>query len=121
MQTGVPDTGFLLDLDPELGALLRGEREERARRELQVPLRAIGRGTLDPADLLTPCLADVGVLIVSGLVVRQTDIHREPSGELLGPGDLIRPSLEEPSLGDFEGTPHWLALSPRTVSPLGMP
>jgi|tagenome__1003787_1003787.scaffolds.fasta_scaffold20943939_3 CRP/FNR family cyclic AMP-dependent transcriptional regulator len=121
MQTGVPDTGFLLDLDPELGALLRGEREERARRELQVPLRAIPRGTLDPAALLTPSPADVGVLIVSGLVMRQTDIHREPSGELLGPGDLIRSVPDEASLGGFEGSPQWLALSPLTVSPLGMP
>src|SRR3954452_6621544 len=121
MFNSASDTAPLLDLDPELGSLLRGEREERARRELQVPLRAIGRGTLDPAALLTPCAADVGVLVVSGLVMRQTDIHREPSGELLGPGDLIRPAPEETSLGGFEGQPQWLALSPLTVSPLGMP
>ena len=115
------DTEPLLDLDPELGALVRGERVEGARRDLQVLLRALPRGAFDPGALLTRSAADIGVLLVSGVVMRQTDIHREPSGELLGPGDLICPTRHDAPLEGFEGDTQWLALTPLKVSPLGKP
>ncbi len=114
-------TQSLLDLDPELGTLLRGERVQRATRDLQVRPHPLPRGDLDPAALLTRSAADIGVLIVSGIVLRQTDIHGEPSGELLGPGDLIRPAPDEAPSGGFEGTTSWLALRPLKVAPIGTP
>jgi|tagenome__1003787_1003787.scaffolds.fasta_scaffold20914848_2 CRP/FNR family cyclic AMP-dependent transcriptional regulator len=115
------DTEALLDLDPELGALVRGERVERARRDLQVQLRAIPRGPFDAGALLTRSAADIGVLIVSGVVMRQTDIHREPSGELLGPGDLVRPTPRDAPVDSFQGDTQWLALTPLKVAPIGTP
>ena len=114
-------TESLLDLDPELGTLIRGERVQRATRDLQVQLHALPRGDLDPAALLTRSAADIGVLIVSGIVMRQADIHGEPSGELLGPGDLIRPAPDEAPSAGFEGDTKWLALRPLQVVPIGTP
>ena len=76
---------------------------------------------MDPAALLAPSAANVGVLIVSGVIVRQIAIDREPSAELLGPGDLIRPDPDAPPERGFGGDVRWHALTPLVVSPMGMP
>src|SRR5689334_20565257 len=83
--------GVLLDLDPDLGRLLSGERATAARRDIQIPLRKLAPGAFDPHALLTPSTANVGVLVISGVAIREVAIDRTPSAELLGSGDLIRP------------------------------
>ena len=108
----------LLDLDPDLGCLLREERAVAARRDLQVSSYDIARGDWEPARHVAPVPSAIGLLVVSGIAARQLVINGEPSAELLGAGDIIR-SWQGDDASDALGCDvRWSALSPLTVSPL---
>ncbi len=101
----------LLDHDPDLGALLRDEREASARRDVQVELHEIASGDWRPEAHLSASRCAMGLLVISGAVVREITVDDQPSAELLGPGDLIRtaPQDDPPSAG---GEATWTALTP---------
>jgi len=81
----------LLELDPDLGALLDPERFEHARSLLRAPVVALEAGWLDAADP-----ADPGLLIVRGVMTRAiVSGNAVAATELLGPGDLLRPRAEQ--------------------------
>ncbi len=108
----------LLDLDPDLGCLLREERAVAAHRDLQVSSHEVARGDWEPARHLAPVPSAIGLLVVSGIAARQLVINGEPSAELLGAGDIIR-SWQGDDAPDALGCDvRWSALSPLTVSPL---
>jgi CRP-like cAMP-binding protein len=110
----------LLDHDPDLGALLRDEREASARRDVQVGVHEIAGGEWNPAAHLSAARCAIGLLIISGAVVREITIDDQPSAELLGPGDLIRttPQDDPASAG---GDITWTALTPCLLCPLDAP
>jgi CRP/FNR family transcriptional regulator, cyclic AMP receptor protein len=110
--------GALLDLDPDLGTLLSGERATAAQRDIRIPLRTLAPGEFDPDALMTPCAANVGVLVISGVVIREVAIDHTSSAELLGSGDLIRPV--DPTLDGVACGISWSALTPVVVSPMGL-
>jgi hypothetical protein len=114
-----PGRQTLLDLDPELGAMLREERAEAARRDVLVAVEPVARGGFAPAAYLTPAPANIGLLIVSGAAACQLSVHGHQSAELFGPGDLIRPDDEHEHRETLEWAMQWTALSPLTVAVLG--
>jgi len=114
-----PGRQALLDLDPELGALLREERAEAARREVLITVHQIGRGAFVPAGYLTPAPASIGLLVVSGVAACQLSVDGHQSTELFGPGDLIRPDDEHERPETLEWALQWTALGPLTVAALG--
>jgi hypothetical protein len=81
----------LLDVDPDLGALLDAARREQAQRELIVRGHCLPIGPWDVSRLANATVQDIGLLIVTGVVARELLIGDQVSTELLGPGDLIRP------------------------------
>jgi len=81
----------LLDLDPGLAELLPPDRRQLAGRSLYVDVRHISRGPLDLARLHAVSPANIGFLLVDGMVSREVILGDTVSAELLGPGDLIRP------------------------------
>src|SRR3954463_3328792 len=81
---------LLLQADPEL---VRGLDQRRAREAAQrLYARAIelprGRGT--DAKTVNGGSRPIGVLVLSGLLVREASVGDHPSAELRGPGDLLR-------------------------------
>jgi CRP/FNR family cyclic AMP-dependent transcriptional regulator len=91
----------LLDLDPDLGALLPEPRRTAARTELAVWVLRLARGSWAGGELRSSSPGHVGLLLVHGAIAREVALADTVSTELLGPGDLIRPWSPAP-------TPHLL-------------
>ena len=107
----------LLDVDPDLGALVPEDRREAARRELDVEVHRLGQGPWSVGgDGANP--QHVGLLLLEGVISREVVVSDTVSTELLGPGDVIRPwSMQEaPSL--LQLTIRWNALTESRVAVL---
>ena len=97
----------LLDADPELGQLLRGERLVEARRELVCRVHSPDRGPWDAERLRTAGPEHVGLLLLDGVVAREVVLEDNVSAELLGPGDLVRPWQAEPPAQLIRADVRW--------------
>jgi CRP/FNR family transcriptional regulator, cyclic AMP receptor protein len=83
----------LLDVDPELGDLLRAERRELAAEELVVEVRRARVGAW-PEPLIGDRPDEPGLLILGGVLSLEVGLEERASLELLGPGDLVRPPAQ---------------------------
>ena len=81
----------LLDLDPDLGQLLEGDRLEAARRDLRVALHSLEPGPWEVDKLSGASPEHVGLLVIEGVLAREVLVSDTVSTELLGPGDVVRP------------------------------
>jgi CRP/FNR family cyclic AMP-dependent transcriptional regulator len=107
----------LFDLDPELGAALRGEERARARSELRVRVHSRRRGPWNMAwEAATPT---VGVLILDGVIASDTLLEDIVSTELLGPGDILRPWPLDEAERLLDGHARWTVLADCRVAVLG--
>jgi CRP/FNR family transcriptional regulator, cyclic AMP receptor protein len=91
------DVARLLDVDPELGGLLSGERRELAEHEFVVRVRRVPVGPW-PEPLNGHRRDRPGMLILTGVLALELALEERLSIELLGPGDLVRfwqPNWEE--------------------------
>jgi CRP/FNR family cyclic AMP-dependent transcriptional regulator len=86
----------LLDVDPDL--LVGGGVEDRAtlRSELTVPVYRITSGAM-PAPPRSSEDAQIGYLVLKGLLLYEVSVCGRVTAELLGPGDVIRPWAREDS------------------------
>jgi CRP/FNR family transcriptional regulator, cyclic AMP receptor protein len=92
-------TVALLDVDPDLGARMTPERFAMARQEIRAISVVLRRGEWSAGELGPLNGANVGFLVLEGVLAREIVLEDIVSTELLGPGDFIRPwSDEEPSL-----------------------
>jgi CRP-like cAMP-binding protein len=107
----------LLDQDPDLEALLRDERAASARRDVQTSVHQVGCGEWFPKAQLAASPCTLGLLVISGAIVREIAVRDHPSAELLGPGDLIRTAADESAGGEA----RWTALTPCVLCPLDAP
>ena len=80
----------LLDVDPELARGLDPRRAREASQRLYARAIDIPRGRWNPGGSLIDGTRPIGLLILSGVLVREATVGDHPSAELLGPGDLIR-------------------------------
>jgi CRP/FNR family transcriptional regulator, cyclic AMP receptor protein len=81
----------LLELDPDLGQLLSGERLEAAQHELRVAVHTVDPGPWDVGKLSGASPEHVGLLVLDGILAREVLVSDTVSTELLGPGDVVRP------------------------------
>jgi CRP/FNR family transcriptional regulator, cyclic AMP receptor protein len=110
------DVVEVLDVLPELHDQLSDDRREAARRTLRARALQIRRGRW--AGLQDAALTDggLGFLVLDGAIVRCVTAAHRTSGELLGPGDLLRPGQDgklEPPFGVF-----WRAVTDTRVAAL---
>jgi len=92
----------LLDLIPE-------DRLPAARRALRARTMLIRKGRWDADPDAQQLTGGIGFLIVEGALIRCVSAAHRTSGELLGPGDLVRPDhdiADELSFGTY-----WRAIS----------
>lgn len=93
-RAGAKKTFPLLELDPALGTGLEGDARQKATTQLRAPLLVLERGEWDPPRLLEES-RPLGLLVISGLIVRHVEVAGARCAELLGAGDLIRPWQED--------------------------
>lgn len=105
----------LLRLDPDLAQLLTPERLVQAQLDLRVNVLAVEAGGWDPRHAGAPCPADIGVLVLSGVIMRELCVHETPSGELFGPGDIIR-AIPSASTELLERSVRWDVLERASVA-----
>jgi hypothetical protein len=81
----------LLEVDPELGRDLAPDAFEAAASGLVARTLEIPRGRWDVEAAWTETKAELGLLIVEGVLLSEVSVDPRTSLELLGPGDLVRP------------------------------
>ena len=86
-----PDTIALLDFEPALGRLLNPERAQRARSELVARVTTLPAGPWADRRACGVATEHVGLLVVDGVLARETVLADIVSTHLLGPGDVARP------------------------------
>lgn len=109
-------TMSLLEVDPDLGALVPPERREAARTELRVEILHMPEGPWNASPGANPW--HVGLLLLDGVIAREVVVSDTVSTELLGPGDVLRPwsIIDAPSL--LQQTIRWRALTEGRVAVL---
>jgi CRP/FNR family transcriptional regulator, cyclic AMP receptor protein len=100
----------LLDADPELGEGVAPEELERARHQLVCGVIHIPAGKWDAPAALDGVRAALGLLVIDGLLLRDLDLGRRASTEVLGAGDLLRPWDADDTLEDLPLTARWNVL-----------
>ncbi len=109
----------VLDADPDLGTNLVGERFEQARQALVARTEGVPRGPWRPDTEGGPdANGGIGVLLLEGVVVRRLSLGHRSCAELLGAGDLLRPSQDGYSelLAPF--TVSWRVIDPLMLAHL---
>jgi len=101
----------LLELDPDLGQLLDGERLEAAKHDLRVAVRALDAGAWDVARLSAASHGHVGMLVLDGVLASEVLVADTVSTELLGPGDVVRPWRLHDGAGLLRHSVRWSVLS----------
>ena len=116
----MPDTGCgsiqLLNVDPDLAR----ELDPRRAREAGAPaLRTVDRDPARPLDARPRLLEGtrpIGLLVLEGLLVRETTVAEHPSAELLGPGDVLR-AWDDPDHEELlPRTIEWTAMTATRVA-----
>jgi CRP/FNR family transcriptional regulator, cyclic AMP receptor protein len=107
----------LLDLDPDLGALLPDDRLDAAHRELEVEVYRLPEGPWD-AGGDGPNPEHVGLLLIEGVIARDVVVSDTVSTELLGPGDVVRPWSVHESPALLRLLVRWNALTESRVAVL---
>lgn len=79
----------LLDADPDLGQGLSAADREAVRRYAICETAALGRGVHEPLTVGSGDL--LGLLVLEGLLIRSVEVAGRCCGELVGPGDIMRP------------------------------
>jgi CRP-like cAMP-binding protein len=110
-----PRRRALLDLDADLAEAIDPGQRAYARRALTVPMLRLEQG---PWDLhgLDSVGGAFGVMVTSGLVVRDIVIGPSPASELLGPGDVVEAA--PPPERMLPASVHLSVAEPATVAVL---
>jgi CRP/FNR family transcriptional regulator, cyclic AMP receptor protein len=112
------ETVRLLEVDPELGALLAPARRAEAERDLVVRTHRLSVGPWDVTRLSGASADHVGLLVLDGVITRELVVADHVSAELLGPGDLVRPWQGANTTGLLPVQAVWSVLSTVTLAVL---
>lgn len=99
----------VIDALPELHDVLPTDRRAGARRTLRARTMLVRRGRWEAALDAPAIEGGSGYLVLEGALVRCVTAAHRTAGELLGPGDLLRPGhdpYEDPAFGTY-----WRAIS----------
>ena len=108
----------LLELDPDLGAMLSPARVRAARDELRPPVLELRPGRWEPSWPAAP--GHLGLLVLDGVLSRDLLAGEVVSPELLGPGDVARPWEPEAAASLFALEVRWNVLSEARVAVLDL-
>jgi hypothetical protein len=95
----------LVDEDPDLFAALPPHARLDARARAVAPVIGLERGPWSP-PVHDPSGA-LGLLVLDGLLIHTTVVAHEPRGEIVGPGDVLRPWQQEPDVASVPFASEW--------------
>jgi hypothetical protein len=109
----------ILDADPDLGEDLSEEQLHIARRRVVAEALSYPAGpwTVGPDDFDRE--ANLGLLLIDGLLVREVTVGDYTCAELLGPGDVLQPWLRIGPDQSVATEVDWDAVEPVKVAVLG--
>jgi CRP/FNR family cyclic AMP-dependent transcriptional regulator len=102
----------LLDVDPELGDGLSPRHREVATRDLVATSLTVPAGRWEPRSVSGAHSPMAGLLVLGGLVLRDVDLGRRASTEVLGAGDLLRPHDQSGPTEALPAAVGWQVLEP---------
>lgn len=102
----------VLDLDPELGDRLAPDDQSRALHQLVAETIRVPTGRWDAAAAIEPGGMPLGLLIIDGLLLRDLDLGRRASTEVLGFGDILRPWDADSAASELPLVARWTVLEP---------
>jgi CRP-like cAMP-binding protein len=102
---------------PELHDALSLERRVAARRTLRARVMELRRGRWDYGHDAALVSEGAGFLILEGAIIRCVTAAHRTSGELLGPGDILRPS-HDPFAEDDQFSTYYRTISDVRVAVL---
>jgi CRP/FNR family cyclic AMP-dependent transcriptional regulator len=108
----------LLDEQPALAELVPARQREAARRALTARSYRAPAGRWHPDALLDAARPRFGILVLDGLLLRDVAVAHTTCGELVGPGELLRPWDR---FGERAPTPfeiEWKVLEPMRIAVL---
>jgi CRP-like cAMP-binding protein len=108
----------LLDADPELGERLRPEESERARQQLVAGVLHVSDGRWDAEGVMGTGSTPLGLLVLDGLLLRDLDLGRRSSTEVLGAGDVLRPWDADSGASELPLVARWTVLEDLTLAVL---
>jgi hypothetical protein len=108
------DRRSLLDFDPDLGEGLDPARFATAERHLVCRLERVGVGDWRPGPEVYGARGGIGLILVEGFMVRLVALEHRTAGEVLGPGDLLRPWQDDGEHAVYPFEAAWRAIQPMT-------
>jgi CRP-like cAMP-binding protein len=114
--TGLEQTLRLLVVDPDLASTIQSSTRRRA------ALRAVTAGDLalapgqQPDRRLIESEGALGVIVLSGFLVREWSTGDHVSADLLGPDDVVHPWGGEPMITMLRHSVSWTALTPTRLA-----
>jgi CRP/FNR family transcriptional regulator, cyclic AMP receptor protein len=103
---------YVLDADPDLGALLPAERMASARRALVARLYRAGVGHWQDERMHRGGPEQLGLLVLDGVIARELLLSDNVTTELLGAGDLLRPWQDQGPSTLLRAQVRWTVLEP---------
>jgi CRP/FNR family transcriptional regulator, cyclic AMP receptor protein len=102
----------ILDEDLELAAAVDQARFNEARLAAVAPLITVPKGHWQPPSVPRARNRDFGLLILSGLLVRDVELAGRSFAELRGPEDLLRPWDDATEITSISARVTWTARQP---------
>jgi CRP/FNR family cyclic AMP-dependent transcriptional regulator len=108
----------VLEVDPDLGQGLDAAAFAAAQRELVAETLSMERGVWDAEATWATVPAELGLLMIGGVLARDVRIGKRASLEVLGPGDLLRPWPTDRHAAGLDAGLRFEALEPVRVAVL---
>jgi CRP-like cAMP-binding protein len=106
----------VLDEDLELAAAIDSGRREQARIRAIAPLLELPTGPWQPPHSARQPGKDLGLLVLSGLLLRQVQLAGRRFVELRGPEDLLRPWDDAADVTSVSARPTWTVREPTRLA-----
>lgn len=116
MATRRTKTISVLDADRDLAGRLTPAALGAARSHAVAPVFTVRPGEVDPQTWNRTACGELGFLVVSGLLTRRVTVLGRTSIELLGAGDLVRPSEERAEEVSVPREVSWSVLQPAQIA-----
>ena len=108
----------LIDVDPDLEAVVAPEDRDRARREVLARTGRLSPGAWDVGAAHEPERHHRGFLVLEGLLSREVDVLGRRCVELIGPGDVLRPWQWDQEGSHVRAEIGWKVLEPTDLAVL---
>jgi CRP-like cAMP-binding protein len=108
----------LLDADPELADGLPVDERDHAVHQLVAEVIRVAPGRWDAAVAVDPTSSPLGLLILDGLLLRDLDLGRRASTEVIGTGDVLRPWDADSASSELPFVARWSVLEPMRLAVL---